>query len=197
MRATPSRLMTQFVTRPASSSVMPSERTIGHDVGVGRFTTPLWSCPYSDSETDIDCLSSVIQHICKPLSSKYVDNSEHHNPYRIDEVPVERKHIHAMRMLFIDMASQGKDQGGNQHQQTDDDVGRMKTDERIEGSAKQVRLNRQVIDVDEVVPLHACSNQKDGAKSDRRCKPCLKRAHAALSQRGDGPVQSKAARQQA
>jgi hypothetical protein len=62
-------------------------------------------------------------------ASENVNNSENHNPYGIDEMPVHRKHSDAIGLAHSHTADQSEYRDQRQHDQTSCDVKGMQADE--------------------------------------------------------------------
>ena len=85
-----------WVTRPAKSSVAPKARTIGQAVGAGRSTLFGRAALISSSvRSSVTCLLSAPDH---------VDDREDDDPDGVHEVPVQREHVRAVRVLATDLA---------------------------------------------------------------------------------------------
>ena len=67
-----------------------------------------------------------------------------------------------MRVLLFHMPRQGSNERHQQHRQADDDVGRMKANQRIERGAEEIGANRKPIDIDKEE-----SNARTDSQSER------------------------------
>src|SRR5262249_33621986 len=104
-RTTPRTLTDTAVSRPANMSVTPAARTSGHAVGAGTsISRALRSEGGGASVTT--AVSSAPDH---------VDDREDDDPDGVHEVPVERDHVHAGRLLAVDVAGDGE-QRDDRHQ---------------------------------------------------------------------------------
>src|SRR5262245_60433102 len=118
-------LMDTAVSRPANMSVTPAARTSGHAVGAGI------SISKALRSDGTGCVVNAV-----PSAPDHVDDREDDEPDPVYEVPVERKHTHAGRVLPADVAD-------DRHQdQAHDDVERVQADQRVVRGPEQVRGNR-------------------------------------------------------
>src|SRR5277367_5179812 len=106
-----------------------------------------------------------------PSLSNDVYNGEDYDPYRIDKMPVERQHLHALGMLLTQMSGDGEEEHDEKHGQADDHVCRVEAHERVKGRAEEVGPNRKPIVIDQLVPLDPCADHEDHAESDRGRPP--------------------------
>src|SRR6266851_6529229 len=74
---------------------------------------------------------------------------------------------------------------------------RVETYEREVRGAKQVRVYRQTVDVDQTVPLDCSARKEDGSERERQEPPTGKSGDVALRERLDSCMNGQAARQQA
>ena len=113
MRTMPSIEIEGLVTNPAKSSVTAEARTIGNAVGAGISSAV--GAPAS--------LTLVASLFAIPISSRSpsndVDDGEHDDPDRIDEMPVERQHLDASAVLRSDLPSQREQENGRQSKKPD------------------------------------------------------------------------------
>jgi hypothetical protein len=74
----------------------------------------------------VPCIEAPFVEFC--LSTENVDNGEDDNPDGVDEVPVERENFEATRVFTGQRASKRKIQREREHEETDDDMARVKAD---------------------------------------------------------------------
>src|SRR3984893_11981935 len=153
------------VRSPVNISVNPEARTRGHMVAAGISISPLSTMGSLDGSVAI--LSSA---------AKNVNHGKHHDPDRIDKMPVHRKHFHARRLLRPDAASQAKKEYDAKHYQTRGDVKTVQPDKRVVSGSKKVGRNGQSAFVDQPMPFLAGSEEKQTAQSNReepQTKKCV------------------------
>src|SRR5580704_4000682 len=97
------------------------------------------------------------------LTTDDVNDGEDNDPDSIDKVPVQRQDLNAFGVFFAYVAGDGENEHQQQGAQTDNHVRSMQADQRVERSAEEIGADGQPILVDQLVPLHACSDEEDGA----------------------------------
>src|SRR5262245_19273887 len=111
---TPRKLTERLVRSPANIRVIPTANTIGHAVGAGS------------------SMSTVARSLAMaPSAPDHVHDGEDDDPHGVDEVPVERERPDARRVLAADEAGDGEDRHDRHQHDTDGDVERVQSDERV------------------------------------------------------------------
>src|SRR6266699_6030925 len=121
-------------------------------------TLPVVSCPLE------------FMRVFSWSASNKVNNREYDHPNHIDEMPVKPQHVHAFGMFPFDRARNGERHYNRQCKQANNDVRGVQADERVEGSAKKVRLDCEAFVVDQVIPLPTCPEQEVSSQCNR-CQP--------------------------
>src|SRR5580698_5195043 len=187
IRIAPSTLTAALVTRPAMSSMNPKASVIGHAVGCG-ITIPLRSAFEARCSLLIANESSA---------SGYIDHKKNDDPNHINEMPVERQHVHAFVVLLLHPAKQRKRENEREAEQADRDVKCVQTHERVVGGAKQVGLDREAFVINQVMPLAGGADEENRAKRDGERPKRRKYSAIHFFQRAKREVNREAAREQA
>ena len=87
------------------------------------------------------------------LPAENVNHGEDDHPNGVDKMPIERQHFETLRVGLAHAAAQGEHESESQHDQADDNVRRVQTDQRVESSAKEIGADGKTILVDELVPF--------------------------------------------
>src|SRR5665213_2030812 len=97
-------------------------------------------------------------------------------------MPIERQYFKTFRVFFAHLAEQAERQRESEHEKSHDHVGRVQTDERVKGSAKQICADGKTIFVDELVPLPCRAREEKAAQQYCRGQPQRAQANLVLSQ---------------
>src|SRR5277367_4371123 len=131
-----------------------------------------------------------------PSLSNDVYNGEDYDPYRIDKMPVERQHLHALGMLLTEMSGEGEEEHDEKHGEADDHMCRVQAHKGVERRAEEVGPNGKPIVIDQLVPLDPRTDHEDHTESDRGRPPEPEGPKEASLDRALGQPDRDAARKQ-
>src|SRR5947208_16364795 len=88
-----------------------------------------------------------------------VNDGEHDDPHRVDEMPIESQHMSAFRMFLFHRTRTREGHHDHQSNQAYDTMPCVQTDERIESCAKEIRLDCESFVVNQPIPFSPRSEQ--------------------------------------
>src|SRR5690349_1346310 len=101
---------------------------------------------------------------CRLSSDGEVQGCYHHDPYRVDEVPVHLAGGHSEMLTLGEVAADGADETDREEEQTGADMGAMEAGDRVEHRAEEVGAGAEaVIDVLERLDAEECYTKHDSA----------------------------------
>ena len=130
------------------------------------------------------------------LASDDVNHGEHDDPHRVHEMPVERQHVEAVRVL-VRHCPRSVNAKRWREDQTYNHMKAMQADQRIVGRSEQVGADGQPVFENQPVPFARRAVKESGAQRDRPEPPVAESSDAALANRSDREVNRQTARKQA
>ncbi len=100
-----------------------------------------------------------------------VNNGHDDDPDGVDEVPVPGNHLEVFEVMFRHALEKYEEPDRTQQDETDQHVAEVQADERIEGRAKDVRAEREMIVEDEAAPLPKAEVGEVRPQQDRDTPP--------------------------
>ena len=100
-------------------------------------------------------------------------------------------------MLFGDASHQGEREHKGKHDEANNYVSSMKTNQGVIRGSEEIGLYRQAFVVDEVIPLLRGGDEKDGSEENGACQVDDAGAEILFPQRADREMNGDAAREQA
>src|SRR5262245_22219048 len=112
-------------------------------------------------------------------------------------MPIERQHVDAIRVLVSHASEPRECHDCREEYQADNHVEPVQADQRVVGSAEEVRADRQPNLVNQPVPLPGGPEEKRATESNRREPPPTETSNVRTPESLDGEVNGEAAREQA
>src|SRR5690348_9612202 len=101
---------------------------------------------------------------CRSSSDSEVEGCYHHNPNRVDEVPVHLAGGHGEMLAFREVAADRADEADRQEEQTGADVCAVEAGDRVEHRAEEVGAGAEAVtDVLERLDAEECYTKHDSA----------------------------------
>src|SRR6185503_5741848 len=129
-------------------------------------------------------------------ASDYVNDCKDNDPDHVDEMPIEAQHVHTFGMFFFDQTGDGERHYNRQCQQSNNNVRRVQSDERVESGAKEVGLDGESFVVNQVLPLPARSKKEISSQGNRHEPPDAEALGCTSSQGTQSQGNGGAARQE-
>src|ERR1700722_20880970 len=129
-----------------------------------------------------------------PSATDDVNYGEHNDPDRIHEMPIQRKDVRPLAVLWFHFAQESENHANDENDQTRGDVKRVQADKRVIRRAKKIRAYGQVLFENQVLPLTARFDQENDAQCNGHEPPQSKHADLRDSQSFHSEVKRQTAR---